>query len=83
MKSTRERYLEHLVERRESAKACTGRRADCSDVTFRVIEPPIVPSRPWPKRLLLLSVFLLVVVTWGVFSSLYATAHIYQSWTAW
>lgn len=42
---TRERYLD-LVERRESAKLAQSAGQSSSDVTFRVIEPPIVPTRP-------------------------------------
>ena len=63
---TRERYLD-LVERRESARLAQDAGQTASDVTFRVIEPPIVPSRPsGPKRLLLLSGFLLVAVGAGL-----------------
>jgi polysaccharide chain length determinant protein (PEP-CTERM system associated) len=51
---TRERYLD-LVERRESAKLAQNAGQTASDVTFRIIEPPIVPSHPsGPKRLMLL-----------------------------
>lgn len=51
---TRERYL-NLVERRESAQLAQNAGQSASDVTFRVIEPPIVPSLPsGPHRLLLL-----------------------------
>ena len=52
---TRERYLD-LVERRESARLAQDAGQTDSDINFRVIEPPIVPSRPsGPERLLLLS----------------------------
>jgi hypothetical protein len=52
---TRERYL-NLVERRESARLAQDAGQSASDVTFRVIEPPIVPSQPsGPERLLLLA----------------------------
>ena len=51
---TRERYLE-LVERRESAQLAQSAGQSSSDISFRVIEPPIVPSKPsGPNRLLLL-----------------------------
>ena len=52
---TRERYL-NLVERRESARLGQSAGQSSSDVTFRIIEPPIVPTRPsGPQRLLLLT----------------------------
>lgn len=51
----RERYLS-LVERRESARLAQSAGQSSSDISFRVIEPPIVPIRPsGPKRLLLLT----------------------------
>ena len=63
---TRERYLD-LVERRESAKLAQSAGQTASDVTFRIIEPPIVPSRPsGPKRLLLLAGFLAAAVGAGL-----------------
>jgi len=52
---TRERHLE-LVERRESAQLAQDAEQSSSDLTFRVIDPPIVPSVPsGPDRLILLA----------------------------
>lgn len=52
---THKRYLA-LVERRESAQLAQRAGQSSSDITFRVIEPPIVPIRPsGPKRLLMLA----------------------------
>lgn len=52
---TRERYLD-LVERRESAKLAQSAEQSSSNVTFRVIEPPIVPFQAsGPNRLLLMT----------------------------
>ena len=63
---TRERYL-NLVERRESAILAQNAGRSASDVTFRVIEQPIVPVRPsGPKRLLLLMIALLVAIGAGI-----------------
>ena len=51
---TRERYL-NLVERRESAHLAQQAERSSSDVTFRVIDAPVVPTHPsGPKRILLL-----------------------------
>ncbi len=50
-----ERYLD-LVERRESARLAQSAGQSAGDITFRVIEPPIVPYKPsGPNRLLFLS----------------------------
>lgn len=56
---TRKRHLS-LVERRESAKLAQSAGQSASDITFRVIEPPVVPVQPsGPDRLLLMtSVFI-------------------------
>lgn len=63
---TRERYRD-LVERREAAKLAQSADQSASDVTFRVIEPPIVPIRAsGPDRLLLLTVVLLVSLAAGL-----------------
>lgn len=52
---TRERYL-GLVERREAARLAQSAGQSSSDITFRVIEPPIVPVRSsGPDRLMLLT----------------------------
>jgi polysaccharide chain length determinant protein (PEP-CTERM system associated) len=51
---TRGRYLK-LVERRESAHLAQEAEQSSSDVTFRIIDSPIVPTRPsGPERVLLL-----------------------------
>jgi len=51
---TRERYL-NLVERRESARLAQDAGQSSSDITFRVIEPPITPITPaGPPRVLYL-----------------------------
>jgi len=51
---TRARYID-LVERRESAYLAQEAEESSSDVTFRVINSPIVPTHPsGPKRILLL-----------------------------
>ena len=68
---TRERYLD-LVERRESARLAQDAGQTDSDINFRVIEPPIVPSHPsGPRRLMLLSAVLLAAVGAGLGWSLF------------
>ena len=63
---TRERYLD-LVERRESARLGQSAGQSASDVTFRVIEPPIVPIRAsGPARLLLMTAVLFVALAAGL-----------------
>ena len=63
---TRERYLD-LVERRESAQLAQSAGLSSSDITFRVIEPPIVPSKPsGPNRALFLSGVLLAALGAGL-----------------
>lgn len=63
---TRERYL-NLVERRESAKLAQSADQSASDVTFRVIEPPIVPIQAaGPKRLLFLTAVLFAALAAGL-----------------
>jgi len=63
---TRERYL-NLVERRESAMLAQNAGRSASDVTFRVIEQPVIPVRPsGPKRLLLLITALFVAIGAGI-----------------
>jgi len=63
---TRKRYLS-LVERRESAKLAQSAGQSASDITFRVIDPPIVPIRPsGPNRLLLMTGVLLVALVAGL-----------------
>jgi protein tyrosine kinase modulator len=67
---TRDRYLE-LVERRESAKLAQSAGKSASDITFRVIEPPIVPSKPsGPNRALFLFGVLLAALGAGLAWSL-------------
>jgi polysaccharide chain length determinant protein (PEP-CTERM system associated) len=52
---TSERYL-NLVERREGVRLAQSAGQSTSDITFRIIEPPIVPLKPsGPKRLLLMT----------------------------
>lgn len=63
---TRERYLD-LVERRESARLAQMVGQSGSDVTFRIIEPPLVPNQPsGPNRLLFLSAVLLAALAAGL-----------------
>jgi len=63
---THQRYLS-LVERRESAQLAQSAGQSTSNVTFRVIEPPIVAFKPsGPNRALLLSGVLLVAMGAGL-----------------
>lgn len=63
---TRNRYLQ-LVERRESARLAQSAGQSTSEITFRVIEPPMVPLRPsGPKRLLLITAVLLAALGAGL-----------------
>ncbi len=63
---TRERYL-NLVERRESAQLAQNAGQSSSDITFRVIEPPIVPFKPsGPNRAVLLGGALLAALAAGL-----------------
>ncbi|MCH9696971.1 MAG: hypothetical protein K0U68_02605 [Gammaproteobacteria bacterium] len=63
---TRERYLD-LVERRESAQLAHSVGSSSSDITFRVIEEPILPSRPsGPNRALFLAAVLLGAMAAGL-----------------
>ena len=63
---TRERYLD-LVERRESAQLAQSAGQSSSDITFRVIEPPIVPFKPsGPNRALFLGGVLLAAFGAGL-----------------
>ena len=63
---TRERYL-NLVERRESAQLAQKAGQITSEITFRVIEPPIVPYKPsGPNRILLLTGVLLASLATGL-----------------
>ena len=56
---TRERYLS-LLERREATNLAHRAGQSTSEITFRIIEPPIVPYEPSaPNRLLLLTGVLL------------------------
>jgi len=49
---TRKRYLD-LVQRRESAKLAESAGQSSSDIKFRIIDPPVVPTRPsGPPRVL-------------------------------
>lgn len=63
---TRERYLD-LVERREQAKLGQSADQSAGDVTFRVIEPPIVPIQAsGPNRFLLMSGVLIAALAAGL-----------------
>lgn len=63
---TRERYLS-LVERRESAMLAQDAGQSSSEISFRVIEPPVVPVAPaGPPRLLYLFASLLVALGAGL-----------------
>lgn len=63
---TRERYLV-LVERRESAQLAQSADQSSSDISFRVIEPPIVPAEPsGPNRALFLTGVLLLAFAAGL-----------------
>lgn len=63
---TRERYLE-LVGRRESAQLAQNAGQSSSDITFRIIEPPIVPYKPsGPNRVPLLGGVLLAAFAAGL-----------------
>lgn len=63
---THERYLD-LVERREAAKLGQSAGQSASDVSFRVIEPPIVPVRSsGPERLLLMTGVLFAALAAGL-----------------
>jgi len=63
---TKVRYRD-LVERRESASLAQSVGQSISDVTFRVIDPPIVPTQAsGPKRLLLLAGALVLALAAGL-----------------
>lgn len=63
---TKKRYTS-LVDRRESARLSEEAVQDRSDISFRVINPPIVPSRPaGPNRPLLLAEVLLLALAAGI-----------------
>ena len=63
---TKERYR-NLVERRESASLAQNVGQSTSDVTFRVIEAPIIPTLPsGPMRLLFLAGVLVVALAAGM-----------------
>lgn len=63
---TRERYLD-LVERKEAAKLAQSAGLSASDVTFRIIEPPIVPIQAsGPERILLMTGALLAAFAAGL-----------------
>ncbi len=67
---TRERYLD-LVGRRESAQLARSVGVSSNDINFRVIEPPIMPSKPsGPNRALYLSGVLLAALGAGLAWSL-------------
>lgn len=63
-----------LLERREAAKISQDVEQNASDVVFRVIDPPFVPSRPSePNKLLLNSLVLVVALGVGVALALLAS----------
>ncbi|MGB5279623.1 MAG: XrtA system polysaccharide chain length determinant [Gammaproteobacteria bacterium] len=63
---TQERYLD-LVERRESARLAQNAGQSASDGTFRIIEPPVLPTQPsGPQRMMLLAGFLAAALGAGV-----------------
>ena len=63
---TRERYLS-MVERREAARLAQEVGQSGSNVNFRIIDPPRVPSKPsGPNRLLLLTGVLFVAISAGL-----------------
>lgn len=62
---TRERYLD-LVERRESARLAQDAGQSSSEVTFRVIDPPIVPLAPsGPNRELMVAMVFVLSLAAG------------------
>jgi len=63
---TRERYLD-LVARRESARLAQEVGLSGSNVNFRIIDAPRVPTKPsGPNRMLLLSIVFLVAIAAGL-----------------
>lgn len=63
---TRERYLS-LVERRESAQLAQEVGQSGNNVSFKVIDPPRVPTKAsGPNRLLLLSAIFIVAIAVGL-----------------
>lgn len=63
---TRERYLD-LVERKESAKLAQSANQSASDITFRIIEPPIAPNQAsGPNRILLMTGVLFAALAAGL-----------------
>lgn len=63
---TRERYLD-LVDRRESARLAQEVGQSGSNINFKIIDPPRVPSKPsGPNRYLLLTAVLFVAMSAGL-----------------
>jgi len=63
---TRERYLS-LVERRESARLAQEVGQSGSNMKFRIVDPPRVPTKPsGPNRLLLLTMVLFAAISAGL-----------------
>jgi polysaccharide chain length determinant protein (PEP-CTERM system associated) len=65
---------QELLSRRESAKLGGDLEQTASDVTFRVVDPPFVPSKPSePNKLLLNSIVLGAAIGLGVVLALLAS----------
>lgn len=76
------RKYEQLLERRESMKIATKRSIKSDDVKFRIIEPPVVPTKPvGPNRPLFLSIALVFGLGVGVVTAalLVFTRHTFQN----
>jgi hypothetical protein len=66
-----------LVQRREAAQLTADMQSNSGVMSFRVVDPPRVPSVPvWPNRFLLMSAVLLAAVGGGVgFAILLSQLH--------
>lgn len=73
---------EQLLERRESMKIATERSIKSDDVKFRIVEPPVVPTKPvGPNRPLFLNAVLIFGLGVGVMTAalLVLTRHTFQN----